>query len=56
MYGRSELIFLLHSNILDSVLYIFFSLFFYKLYNIFFFRFLNKMFNPGKVRNILGVI
>ena len=53
MYGRSELIFLLHSNILNNVLYIFsFTFFFYILYNIFF-RFLNEMF---KVRNILGVI
>ena len=36
---------------------IYFFHFFFPIYCItFFFRFLNKMFNPSKVQNILGVI
>ena len=62
MYGRSELIFYfilifwtVYCMYIYIYIYFFFHFFFYILYNIFF-RFLDKMFNPGKVRNILGVI
>ena len=51
MYDRSELIFYFE----QCIIYIYFHFFSYILYNIFY-KFLNKMFNPGKVRNILGVI
>ena len=56
MYGRSELIFYFILIFWTVYCIFFFSLFFYILYNIFFFRFLNKMFNPGKVWNILAII
>ena len=55
MYGRSELIFYF-----ILIFWTVYCIYFFQFFSIncitFFFRFLNKMFNPGKVRNILGVI